>query len=194
MFKAITTMVLMSSFFVGTLAQAFDDQGTLKAAVLAQFLKDANNPRSVIGKQITQINQETGDGRNQEGTIEMPIKKEHVQIVMIAVEENHAPWHYANKDKGYCRATGDSATYAIYLSQAEDYHYGRSFSTVIFVGEAKEYMRARILVKDSEEIYCEELGPVSEDDPTVKKTFGKIETTIKVSKIKLVTFPEVDLE
>ena len=125
--NALLAILLVSSM-MGSLAQAYDDQGTLKAALVKQFLKDANNPKSTIGKQIKQINADTEDGRNQNGTIQLPIKKEHLQIVMIEAEDNHVPWHYANKDNGYCHATGDSARFMIYLSQDQGVHYANAFS------------------------------------------------------------------
>ncbi|HWU43238.1 MAG TPA: hypothetical protein VN132_07370 [Bdellovibrio sp.] len=191
--KVSSLVAIVSSLIIGSLAQASESIDSSiflaqKKAVIAKFLKEANNPRSSVGKKIAQINRETEDGRNQNGTISMPIKRSDLQVVMIGAEEIHVPWHYAHKENGFCKTGGDSAQFMIYLTQNTGVHYASEVDTVTFVGGATETMSAPIL-KDGENVYCDDLGAAGDPD----HNFGKISVGMSVSEIKFVPTSKIDL-
>lgn len=191
--KVTVLVAIAASVIIGSLAQASESVDSRfleqKKAVITKFLKEANNSNSAVGKKIANINRETEDGRNQNGTISLPVKRSDLQVVMIQAEENHVPWHYADKENGTCKATGDSAQFMIYLSQNTGVHYASEIDTVTFVGGATVTMSARIL-KDGENAYCADLGPAGDPD----HNFGKVSLGMSVSEIKFVPTPKIDLQ
>jgi hypothetical protein len=156
----------------------------LARAALQGFLKQANDPKSKIGKHLIQLNEESKDGRNQEGTIDFPITRENIQMVVTSEETMYVPWHYANIKNNTCYAGGDSATYAIYLTQSAGVHYAAEFSTLEFSISAKQSYTMKIL-KPSKDLNCEQAIRGEEPSPE-DETFGEVRKKYRASEAEIV--------
>jgi hypothetical protein len=162
------------------------DYNNLKQAAIKKFIRLANDKDSSIGMAIRRINKQTEDGRNQDGTIELPITPAALQVVTTSAEEMLQPWHYANEVNGVCMAGGSSATFLILLDTQTGVHAASEFGTVAFLIEAKDNYAAKILKRDPTYFTCEDLGPAGESSSS---EFGPVKATIQVTAPKLVKLP-----
>lgn len=128
---------------------AVNNNGSIKKFSIEKFLKDANNPATELGKRILKINEETTDGRNNEGTIKLPITKADLQVVLVDNEMITRPWRFAEKVGKECKATGDSSTHLILLTANTGVHGAINFSTYSFAVTAHEALSAK--TKNGEE-------------------------------------------
>ncbi len=154
----------------------------LQEKVVATFLMAANNPRSQVGQLIKKHNEDTMDGRNPVGEIELPVRREHLQVVLLGSEEITASWHYGHLEKGICKDEVESATYNIYLTSQTHVHAATGFRVMEFMVEAKSTLYSRVL-KMEKGLSCNWLAP-SEDDSDTRTTFGPITKRIQVGEIK----------
>lgn len=156
--------LLLLLFILGSMTFAFAETSiqvnqVLKEEVLKKFLLEANNPISSIGARVAQINIDTTDGRNPNGTISLPIKKEDLQIALLSSEQILNPWHYAVKnDKGnICSGTDNSAEFLILLSSHIGVHLAVEFLSYSFTVSASQIVSAKS--KDGSEIAnCEAIA------------------------------------
>lgn len=175
-------MTLILGFFAN---QAHADHNEkMRQAVIKEFLKQANNPKSKVGKIIKATNDETSDGRNQEGAIRLPVTKDDLQAVVTFEETMLQPWHYASVVKNYCTGNGDSAIYIIYLSQETGVHAALEFETLEFSIAVHENYSVKIL-RPSEFDSCDSI--VGEEE---NPTFGEVRTKIIVDEISPVIDPK----
>lgn len=132
---------------------------TLKKAALEKFLREANNPKSSLGKAIAKINEETSDGRNHSGTIDLPITKKDLQLVVIGNEEITNPWHYGtkNEEETACSAGLNSAKYLVLLSSFTGVHYALEFAVYSFTVEVTRVIHTE-RVDGAKIEYCEDAG------------------------------------
>lgn len=168
---------------VKKLAIKIDD--SLEKKTLEKFLLEANNPKSEIGKLIAVINEENKDGRNQDGIISLPVKKNDVQISIINTEEIYDVWKYA-ANNGTLGCTGTSQTSGFIVSLS-------SHTGVSSAGYMEKYnftVKSRILnnIKrlDGEPLeHCDE----SMDSSDVKYVFSN---KIEIGKFKelIIVIPE----
>jgi hypothetical protein len=174
-------MMIFATLFVSLLtsqAMAYGNLNSkLQQAVIDKFVQEANVPTSKLGLLIAKINQETTDGRNDNGTINLPVTADDLQIVVLSEETMYNPWHYASKENGMCVAGGDSANYLILLSQHTGVHAASEFDTIMFKASAEELFSAEIR-KVGEDVNCQELT-VGDDN----EEFGKILYKAKPSEI-----------
>lgn len=188
--KTSVLVLLLNLFAMQSFAGISGFGKEMKDAVIERFLKEANDSKSDIGKKIARINKETEDGRNQNGTIALPIKRKDLQVTVISGEEMLAVWHYGYEEAGYCKASGNSATFMILLTTMQGVHSAGEYGTVAFVGGAKELFKARILTKEPIENICMYMEPSEEPD----NYFGDLETKIKTTKFKRFEVPEIEFE
>lgn len=187
MIKTGLLVSLLTSFMMGSFAHSYEDSSlAMKKAVIAKFLKEANDKKSEIGKSITKINEETADGRNQDGTIGLPVKASDLQVVKLSGQEILVPWHYASKTDGYCESTVDSAQFMILLTKNQMIHYAEDMETLAFVVDAEQFLKVKVITKDY--VDCEEIVEFGND----RKVFGKVESGYTTSKFKLVKLPAID--
>ncbi|MGZ3789663.1 MAG: hypothetical protein ACXVLQ_14130 [Bacteriovorax sp.] len=152
---SLSIVLLSTSFSRAEIPNA----GHFKKAAIEKFLKEANDPKTKLGARIAQINEETTDGRNQDGTINLPIKKSDLQVVLLSSEEITNPWHYGNKnEKGdVCSANTGPADFLILLSSHTGVHMASEFETYLFKVGVDEILSAKR--KDGKEIeYCEDIA------------------------------------
>ncbi|MDD4975542.1 MAG: hypothetical protein PHY93_14375 [Bacteriovorax sp.] len=153
---ASLSMVLISTSFSHA---EIPSNRSFKKGAIEKFLQEANNPASKLGARIAQINKETEDGRNQDGTINLPIKRSDLQVVLLDSEEITNPWHYSNKnEKGdICSANTGASNFLILLSSTTGVHMASEFSTYTFKVNVDEIISAKR--KDGKEIeYCDDVA------------------------------------
>jgi hypothetical protein len=156
----INVLVKKLSIVPASVLEVDDDENTMKNMAIAKFLKEANDFKSSLGSQITQINFQTMDGRNQEGIIQLPVKREDLQVVLLESEEITNPWHYANKNETgrICSGEVHSIKFLILLAGHTGVHYATEFSTHSFKVDVEKILMSQR--KDGGVIqYCDELGP-----------------------------------
>ncbi|MDD4975006.1 MAG: hypothetical protein PHY93_11680 [Bacteriovorax sp.] len=135
---------------------------TFKNAVVRKFLREANNPKTKLGARIAQINIDTTDGRNNSGTIALPVKAENLQVALLSSEKITNPWHYGSKnDKGdTCTATNNNTDFMILLSSNTAVHMAMEFSTFTFKVNIFENLSAKrkdgATIEDCSEIFLDE--------------------------------------
>lgn len=193
MIKVSALLLFVNLLAMQSFAQMVGYSPEMKNAVIEKFLKEANDSKSDIGKQIAQINKETEDGRNQNGTIALPIKRKDLQVTVISAEEIFAVWHYGYEDAGYCKASGNSATFMILLKTELGVHAAAEYGTVAFVGGAKELFKTRILTKEPIENICMYMTYMDLNEEA-DNYFGDMETEIKTTKFKKFELPEIEFE
>ncbi len=113
---------------------AIKTEETLESKALKKFLADANKPNTKLGATLQKINNESVDGRNQNGIISFPVTRNDIKIVALTYEENRSLWHYGqlSENKKICTAPGDSAQYLILLSTNRNYRRGSSKDAINF--------------------------------------------------------------
>ena len=155
----ITLLALLS-----TSVYAQDNSAELKnmkEASAVKFLKLANDPKSDLGKRIATFNEESTDGRNQQGTIALPIKRSALQLTVLDSEVVQVPFHYADLRKGICYATDHSLTLMVSLATGTGGHYAYDYGTLKFVMTSTELLSFRALSDNCEmDSMDEKLGHV----------------------------------
>lgn len=116
----------------------------IKAAVLAEFLKQANNPDSALGKAIVQTNESMKDGRNENGGISMPIKGADVRVVQLGVETVADPWHYGETQGAYRVASSGENTYLVLLTTRINVRLALEIDSLTFTVAARELLRVKL--------------------------------------------------
>jgi hypothetical protein len=176
---------LIFTIFISTSTFAIEENfPDLVKAATTEFLKQANNPKSILGKKIDQINVETSDGRNQDGTIPVPVTMEGITAEAIAGEEMYRPWHYADKseDGKTCSASGDSATILILLKSYAGVHSANEYQSYFFTTDVSESFTAKR--KDGGVIeYCEDIAADEANEYDVSPTTYSV-SDFKESEIK----------
>jgi len=154
----VLTALLVSSFSV-LAGQSQPTNPNLKKTAMEAFLKEANNPQSVVAQTISAVNEQNTDGRNPEGSIKLPVTKEDIQVARLSTENMINPWHYASKsdDGKTCTAGGDSAEFLILLASEYGVHGAHESETVPFKVRVSESLSATR--KDGAAIeYCEDVA------------------------------------
>lgn len=186
----LSTSLLFSALFSFS-AVAAPDMPLLKKAVIDEFLKQANNPKTKLAKRIDQINVDTTDGRNSDGSITIPVKEEELQVSFLSAEELYNPWHYASKsdDEKTCLAGGDSATFLILLSGYTGVHGASEYETYAFTASVNTSQTA--VRKDGGVIeYCEDVMA----DPNDEFKVSDIEYSVTEFKELEIKLPEESIK
>ena len=176
--KSILFSLCLFSSFAVFADPTIQIKASLKASSINAFLKQANDVNSAIGKRIAQINADSSDGRNQSGSIKLPITKDDLQVVQLTYEQMYNPWHYSSKsDSGEtCTATGDSAEFLILLSSSTNVHGATDFQSINFDAKVEENLSAKR--KDGGQIeFCQDVAEADEG------TFVIAPTQVSVSEI-----------
>lgn len=159
-------------------------ESEMENTAITKFLKEANNSQSSLGKYIAKINIQTQDGRNNEGTISLPVKSSDLQVTTVEGEENNNWLHYASNENGYCRGTGDSAVFLITLMQVTGVHNASNYNVISFSVRVEENLSSKI-TKGSKDAACDDY-----DNLETSKTV----TTYNISNFKLVQLPDFSLQ
>jgi hypothetical protein len=112
----------------------------LREEAVLRFLVAANSPITRLGQLIVQHNLDTTDGRNPDGTIEMPVTEEALSVTIVNGQEMLNPFHYAERDNGICRASGDSAQILIALRSIQGVHAAAIYDSLLFTTEMQEQL------------------------------------------------------
>lgn len=136
----------------------FDSTRRLAKAAVAEFLKQANSPHSKVAGVLKSINDESIDGRNEDGVVPKPVKTTDLQVLVTDAEESHNPWHYGEVVKGWCEASGDSVSVLIAVSTHQGVHNASEFGTIAFKMTATDTMKAKVLSKNPGDVNCEDLN------------------------------------
>jgi|GEM_PF-766929 len=175
--KSLLISAVLLSSFTALAGQSIPANPELKKTAIEAFLKEANNPQSVVGKVISTVNEQNTDGRNQDGSITLPVTKNELQVSRLSSEFMHNPWHYAylSEDKKTCFAGGDTATFLILLESNIGVHMASEMETVPFTVTVHEALSATR--KDGAEIeYCEDVAYDEKDEYVVAPARIQVES------------------
>ena len=157
--KALALSLCLLTSFATFAKSNVEINPAFKKAAIEEFLKEANDKNSVLGKRLATINDETTDGRNADGTITLPVTRADIQVALLGSEQITNPWHYANKSEDglSCAAGGDSANFIILLSTNTGVHMAHEFGTIPFSVSVSEELSAK--AKDGSKIEsCEDVA------------------------------------
>jgi hypothetical protein len=117
----------------------------LKNIAVKEFLSQANDKNSEIGKAITKINEDTADGRNPNGTIILPVTIDALQIVIISGEKLLNPWKYAEKNEAgtICAGYSETASFLMMLSSKSGVHGASEFTAIPFQVNTQTNIKAQ---------------------------------------------------
>ena len=130
------------------LAFGGDDFENLKTEAISQFVKQANTADSGVAKIIKACNEETVDGRNSNGAIQLPVTRGDVRALVVSGDIQRRPFHYAEIENGRCVARGNSATVLIALSTRRGEHLSEVFETLTFTTSVEEHLSFSAKTKD----------------------------------------------
>jgi hypothetical protein len=164
----------------------------LKNVAIKEFLSQANDKNSEIGKVITQINIDTADGRNTEGTIILPVVADALQIVLLSGEKLLNPWKYAEKNEAgtICAGYSETASFLIMLSSKSGVHGASEFSAIPFQVNTQANIKAQY--KNGRQI--ESCNDFSDEAQTATIKFSAVEyKTVGMNQVQI-TIPEISNE
>ena len=156
--KTILYPTLLTLLFSSISFARVEFNKNIKQAAVQRFITEANHTKTKIGSRISQINIDTTDGRNQTGTISLPVNTNSLQVVLLSNEKITNPWHYGTKnDRGdICNATDNNSDFIILLSSFTAVHMAKEFSTYLFKVNVFEKLMAKR--KDGKKIeVCSEI-------------------------------------
>ena len=159
--------LLFSLLALSLSSSAFAIEGpydALKKVAVAKFLADSNNANSNLGKIIAKEIEDTKDGRNENGSIAMPVKAGAFQVVMINGEEIYNPARYMsrNEETHKCVGSGNSATFLISLPTHVGVHAAAEDGALLFTVGATYEVSFTITNKDPD-VSCQEMAEDAQD-------------------------------
>jgi hypothetical protein len=116
----------------------------MMVSVLSEFLKQANNPKSNLGKSIEQANEGMKDGRNENGGISMPIKQSDVRVIQMSAEAVTNPWHYGETQGAYRVASAGENTFLVLLTTRTNVHMATETDSLTFTVATRELLKVKL--------------------------------------------------
>jgi hypothetical protein len=158
----------------------------LKNIAIKEFLSQANDKNSEIGKAIIKINEETADGRNPDGTILLPIAVDALQLVLISGEKLLNPWKYAKKNEAgtICAGYSETASFLMMLSSKSGVHGASEFLAIPFQINTQTNIKAQY--KNGRVI--ESCNDISDDTHTSDFKISAVEyKAISINQVQITT-------
>ncbi|QLY24885.1 hypothetical protein [Bdellovibrio sp. KM01] len=133
--KSVFKSLLVIYLFVGSVAQAGELNGpglrdeltkVLGPAAIQKVLKDSKDYSSPIGKLI--VKNDYVDGRNANGTINLPLSPKDIRITLIDGEDQFGVYC----DEGFC-SNGKYGIFFVTIASQMGVHKAASFDSVKFL-------------------------------------------------------------
>jgi hypothetical protein len=125
---------------------------SLKQNVIQAFLRQANDPKSQFHQKLLQLNQETIDGRNQQGVIPKTLTVTDLQVILIDGEDQFGAYcqQIPNKpDHRQCE-NGVTETYLMQIPYRYRVHKATSYPSFKFVVKAEKNSAWKVDDKEKE--------------------------------------------